>query len=91
MANQDNLSPIRASNLQDQGWHFFAIRICLIIILLFFLYVAVRRGVAAAYFREGSPEAVQAARPRRRRGLPRGGLPRRGHAQLPGAARVEPS
>jgi hypothetical protein len=38
-----------------------AIRIFLLIGLLSFIYLAVRRAVAAAYFRKGSPNAVQTA------------------------------
>jgi hypothetical protein len=38
-----------------------AIRIFLLLSLLSFIYLAVRRAVAAAYFRKGSPNAVQTA------------------------------
>jgi hypothetical protein len=47
--------------LRKARWHIFAIRILLLISLLFFVYLAVRRAVAAAYFRERSPNAVQIA------------------------------
>jgi len=47
--------------LREARWHTFAIRIFLLMSLLFFIYLAVRRAVAAAYFRKGSPNAVQAA------------------------------
>ena len=42
-------------------WYSFASRILLLISLLFFSYLAVRRAVAAAYFRKGAPNAVQTA------------------------------
>jgi hypothetical protein len=42
-------------------WHTSAARIFLLISLLFFIYLAARRAVAAAYFRQGSPNAVQTA------------------------------
>jgi Tetratricopeptide repeat len=42
-------------------WYSFAIRIFLLIGLLFCIYIVVRRGVAAWYFREGSPDAIQTA------------------------------
>ena len=48
-------------NLRKARWHTLAIRILLLISLLFFIYLAVRRAVAAAYFREASPNAVQTA------------------------------
>jgi hypothetical protein len=47
--------------LREARWHTFAIRIFLLMTLLFFVYLAVRRAVAAAYFRKGSPNAVQTA------------------------------
>jgi len=47
--------------LREVRWRTFAIRIFLLIGLLFFIYLAVRRAVAAAYFRKGSPSAVQTA------------------------------
>ena len=54
-----------------------------------------RRAVAAVRPCAGDPgrrraEALQAARRRQRDGLRRGRLPARGHAQLPGAAGLEP-
>jgi len=48
-------------NLRDPRWHTFLIRICLLICLLFFIYIAARRGVGAWYFRQGSPDAIQTA------------------------------
>jgi len=48
-------------NLREARWHSFASRILLLISLLFFIYLAVRRAVAAAYFRKGAPNAVQRA------------------------------
>jgi hypothetical protein len=47
--------------LREARWHTFVIRIFLLMSLLFFIYLAVRRAVAAAYFRKGSPNAVQTA------------------------------
>ncbi len=47
--------------MREARWHTFAIRIFLLMTLLFFVYLAVRRAVAAAYFRKGSPNAVQTA------------------------------
>jgi len=47
--------------LREARWLTFAIRIFLLMSLLFFIHLAVRRAVAAAYFRKGSPNAVQAA------------------------------
>jgi len=47
--------------LREARWHSFAIRIFLLMSLLFVIYLAVRRAVAAAYFRKGSPNAVQTA------------------------------
>jgi len=47
--------------LREARWHTLAIRILLLISLPFFIYLAVRRAVAAAYFRERSPNAVRAA------------------------------
>jgi hypothetical protein len=47
--------------LREARWHTFAIRILLVTALSFSIYLAVRRAVAAAYFREGSPNAVQTA------------------------------
>src|SRR5260370_8297942 len=48
-------------NLREARWHSFASRILLLINLLFFIYLAVRKAVAAAYFRKGAPNAVQTA------------------------------
>jgi Tetratricopeptide repeat len=48
-------------NLRAANWRTFAIRILLLLSLLFSIYLAVRRAVAAAYFRKGTPSAVQAA------------------------------
>ena len=47
--------------MREARWHTFVIRIFLLMSLLFFIYLAVRRAVAAAYFRKGSPNAVQTA------------------------------
>jgi len=47
--------------LREARWHTFVIRIFLLMSLLFFINLAVRRAVAAAYFRKGSPNAVQTA------------------------------
>jgi Tetratricopeptide repeat len=47
--------------LREERWQTFAIRIFLLISLLFFICLAVRRAVAAAYFRKGTPNAVQVA------------------------------
>jgi hypothetical protein len=47
--------------LRAARWHTFTIRIFLLMSLLFFVYLAVRRAVAEAYFRKGSPNAIQAA------------------------------
>jgi hypothetical protein len=47
--------------LREARWLTFAIRIFLLMSLLFFIRLALRRAVAAAYFRKGSPNAVQAA------------------------------
>ncbi len=47
--------------MREARWHTFVIRIFLLMSLLFFINLAVRRAVAAAYFRKGSPNAVQTA------------------------------
>jgi hypothetical protein len=47
--------------LRDARWHAFPIRICLLMILLFCIYLAARRGVGAWSFRRGSPDAIQTA------------------------------
>ena len=47
--------------MRDVRWHRFPIRICLLITLLLLIYLAARRGVAAWYFRVGSPDAIQTA------------------------------
>jgi hypothetical protein len=47
--------------LRDARWNTFPIRICLLISLVFFTYMAARRGVGAWYFRQGSPDAIQTA------------------------------
>jgi hypothetical protein len=48
-------------NLREANWRTFAIRILLLLSLLFSIYLAVRRAVGAAYYRKGTPSAVQAA------------------------------
>jgi hypothetical protein len=47
--------------VREARQHTFAIRILLLMSLLFFIYLAVRRAVADAYFRKASPNAVQMA------------------------------
>ena len=47
--------------MREARWQTFASRIFLLIGLLFFIYLAVRRAVATAYFRRGAPNAVQTA------------------------------
>jgi hypothetical protein len=47
--------------VRDSRWYSLPIHIALLIGLLFCAYLAVRRGVAAWYFREASPDAIQAA------------------------------
>jgi hypothetical protein len=47
--------------LRGRRWHTLVIRICLLMSLLFSVYAAARRAIAAAYFRKGSPGAIQTA------------------------------
>jgi len=47
--------------LRKASWHTFAIRILLLASLFFFIYLAARRAVGSAYFRTGTPNAVQTA------------------------------
>jgi len=47
--------------LRKTSWHAFAIRILLLASLFFFIYLAARRAVGSAYFRTGTPNAVQTA------------------------------
>ena len=48
-------------NLASVRWHSVLKQICLLISLSTCLYLAVRRGIGAWYFRKGSPGAIQAA------------------------------
>jgi hypothetical protein len=47
--------------LRNARWYTFPARICLLIALLFLVYLAAKRGVGAWHFREGSPAAIQTA------------------------------
>jgi len=47
--------------LRDARWHIFPIRICLLMSLLFFIYLGARRAVGAWCLRQGSPDAIQTA------------------------------
>jgi Tfp pilus assembly protein PilF len=48
-------------NLELKRWSFIPIRVCLLISLLFVLYLAATRAAGAWYFRQRSPEAIQTA------------------------------
>ncbi len=47
--------------MRDGRWHTFPIRICLLVSLLFFIYLGARRAVGGWYFRRESPDAIQKA------------------------------
>jgi tetratricopeptide (TPR) repeat protein len=47
--------------LSDRQWLNCSLRACLLAALLFCIYLAARQGIAASRFRQGSPQAIQAA------------------------------
>jgi tetratricopeptide repeat protein len=47
--------------VRDARWYNLPIRICLLVSLLFCIYLGARRAVGAWYFRRESPDAIQAA------------------------------
>jgi tetratricopeptide (TPR) repeat protein len=49
------------NNLSDRNWPTFLFRACLLVGLLYSIYLVGSQGIAAWYFRESSPEAIQAA------------------------------
>jgi hypothetical protein len=46
---------------KERHWHAFSIRVCLLVSLLFCIYLCARRAVGAWSFRQGSPDAIQSA------------------------------